>query len=1799
MIEAGLLQPSRVARSARRCNTVRLSHMPAKPTIAVRGARQNNLQGIDVDLPLNELIVVTGVSGSGKSSLAFETLYAEGQRRYVETFSPYARQFLDRMDRPHVDEIRGIPPTIAMDQTNPVKTSRSTVGTMTEVNDYAKLLYARAAVLHCASCGEPVTQDTPDSILQAELAEHSGQQALVTFGLSIPEQTPAEAVMGGLKKQGYRRLYVGGEIQELDDAADAIRPGSVVFVVQDRVQLKPARRARIVEALEAALAFGKGKVDVVHEDGSARNYSQDLHCAACDLSYRAPFPNLFSFNSPLGACPTCRGFGRVIEIDPDLVVPDLRVSLRDGAIRPFTYPAYRQCQRDLMEFCEGHGVPVDVPYQELSEKHRGWVMDGHDSFYGAKGLFKWLEGRTYRMHIRVLLSRFRAYVDCPDCHGARLRPDALLYRLAGLTVPELYSLPISECRAFFDRYAHRSLDEAVGLIAREIQSRLRYLVEVGLGYLTLDRQSRTLSGGEVERVNLTTALAASLVNTLYVLDEPSIGLHPRDVGRLVRVLHGLRDRGNTVVVVEHDADIIRSGDKVLDLGPGPGAAGGQVVCFGTPGQVARSKTSVTGQYLSGRRIVPVPTERRPVDPSRCLRIEGAAEHNLADIDVSIPLGLFVCVTGVSGSGKSTLAQEVLYNGVKRLRGEPVAAPGRCRAIHGADALADVVLVDQSPIGRTPSANPVTYVKAFTGIREAFAHAPEARARGYKSRMFSFNSQAGRCPTCDGRGYELVEMQFLSDLYVRCPTCDGRRYKDEVLEVRCRGRNIAEVLDLSVDEAVQLFHDLPAVVRGLDPLREVGLGYIRLGQPANTLSGGEAQRVKLAAHVAKSRSTGTLFLFDEPTTGLHADDVATLVGALQRLVDRGHSVLVIEHNLDVIACADWVVDLGPEGGDAGGRIVCEGAPEAVAACRESHTGRHLRRRLAGARDRVRSRRPARAKPRGRPRIEMVGVREHNLNDLSVSIPRGKLVVVTGVSGSGKSTLVFDVLFAEGQRRYLESLSAYVRQYVHQLSRPDVDVIRGVPPTVAIEQRTSRGGRKSTVATVTEIAHFLRLLFTKVGVQHCHECDAAIEPQPAEVLVRQLCRGLAGHTARLLGPVVRARKGYHTAAVEGLVRKGFERVRVDGKLMPAAVVPRLDRYREHSIEAVAAELRVPRRPTMALRHAVEGALDVGKGTFIVEADGQPDRMYSTLRSCPECGRSFPELDPRMFSFNSPHGACPTCHGMGVVGGEGDEEGRGPEEVCPECFGARLKRDSLAVRVAGQSIAQFLRQSIEELGQALSKLRFRGRDKQIADTVLPEIVERLRFLEEVGLSYLTLDRRATTLAGGEAQRIRLAAQLGSNLRGVCYILDEPTIGLHPRDNARLIRTLCALRAKGNSVVIVEHDEATIRSADHVIDLGPGAGVHGGDVVAAGTLAKVERSRKSVTARVLREPLRHPLRGERRPLDGVERLRVEAARLHNLKSIDVDFPLGRLICVTGVSGSGKSSLVSEVLYRSLRARLSRGPSAATGCKRIVGGRGLQHVLHVDQSPIGRTPRSTPATYVKLFDEIRRIFAQTPDARMRGHGPSRFSFNVAGGRCETCQGQGRLKVEMNFLPDVYVPCEVCQGRRYNEDTLAIRFKGKTIGDVLAMTVEEAGELFANQPRAKRRLRFLNDIGLGYLTLGQQSPTLSGGEAQRIKLVSELAKPSGGRTLYVLEEPTTGLHTADVAKLTGVLHQLVDRGNTVVVVEHNMDVIAEADCLIDLGLEGGDRGGEVVAYGPPEQVASSGTRSHTARFLRAFLGNTW
>lgn len=905
--------------------------------IRLRGVRVHNLKNIDLDIPVNALTVITGPSGSGKSSLAFDTLYAEGRRRYVQSLSAYARQYLERMDRPDADIIESIFPAIAIQHNNSITGSRSTVGTITEVYDYLRLLFARIGVVRCPKCRSLVRSETVEDVVKAVEEIEAGEKIQIGFRPPVP--MPAQ----NLRKKGFVRVIEpdSGSEKRLDDIGDEVDESH--FVVVDRLKAGKRILGRAAEAAEVSFREGAGRMSVVVAD-QWHHFDAAFRCSSCGGAFTRPDPRLFSFNNPYGACPRCRGFGDIIDINLDAVIPDEERTLRGGAIEPWRPSTRRWEFRRMLDFAEDAGIPVDLPWKSLSAEERQQIVDGADGYPGVRGFFAKLEKKKYKMHVRVLLSRYRAYTRCPACRGRRLRREALLVRVGKRNIGEVVNMPVSQLADWLEglELVEHQL-KVVGRVLEELRNRVGLLDQIGVGYITLDRRARTLSGGEVQRINLASALGGALIGTLFVLDEPTIGLHPRDCARLVEIVRSIRDIGNTVVVVEHDRRIMEAADNIVDLGPGAGSRGGEVVFAGRPSSLVENKASTTAKFLRGDRSIPVPTFRR-ANTGAVLSISGAREHNLKSIDVDIPLNMFCCVTGVSGSGKSTLVHDVLYANAMAANGKWKKKVGDCDGLAGLELVDRIEMVDQSPIGRTPRSNPVTYMKAFSEIRQIFADRYSAKMRGYKPSDFSFNVKGGRCETCRGNGQVMIEMQFLPDLYVECEDCGGTRYKREILDVRYKGMNIHQVLQLSVDEAVELFHDFPSLGRKLGVLDEVGLGYLQLGQPATTLSGGEAQRLKLAYHMSRVDVSGTLFIFDEPTVGLHFADIEKLLQCFRRLVFHGASILVIEHNLDVIKNADWIIDLGPEGGEKGGWVVATGTPEEIAGREGSYTGDYLTRIL---------------------------------------------------------------------------------------------------------------------------------------------------------------------------------------------------------------------------------------------------------------------------------------------------------------------------------------------------------------------------------------------------------------------------------------------------------------------------------------------------------------------------------------------------------------------------------------------------------------------------------------------------------------------------------------------------------------------------------------------------------------------------------------------------------------------------------------------------------------------------------------
>jgi excinuclease ABC subunit A len=2067
---------------------------PFETEIVIRGAREHNLQSVDVRLPRNALVAMTGVSGSGKSSLAFDTLYAEGQRRYVESLSSYARQFLGQMPKPEVDAISGLSPSISIQQKTSGRNPRSTVGTITEVYDYLRVLFARVGSGFCPQCGQPITAQTRDHIIESLVRLEEGAKYSVLAPLIQRQKGEYRDLFEELLKQGFLRARVDGRVVSLAEAPSLDKQMKhTIEVVIDRLKAGAAQRTRLAEAVELALKMGQGRLLVVMGDeespgdsladaspstkakrgrkmepvgegdseevgedappvlkANERLYSTEYACPPCGLSFEPPTPQLFSFNSPQGMCPDCQGLGQRHDFDLEKLIPDPSLSFQKGAIALVSpWKEMGRWRRHLFEGVAAvlekeaefpPGKSLKTPWEELPESIRDGLLyglgDRHITYaWKMRGGGVWKHGGQFEGIVPELLSDYgkaknpmrrrqlEKYLhvgECHTCRGTRLNAQARAVRLTSLAVrpeeqplepvggtglstgrgpkksarkkpatggastgawrlslAEVCGLTIADAATFFEALELPPLQQMIaGELIKEIRGRLGFLLKCGLEYLTLDRGAPTLSGGESQRIRLAGQIGCGLVGVTYILDEPSIGLHQRDNDKLLDSLLDLRDLGNTVIVVEHDEDTMRAADYVVDFGPGPGVRGGEIVARGSVDDIRNAERSVTGQYLSGRKRIEIPAKRRGKG-TKSVRIVGARHNNLRGVDAVFPLERFVCVTGVSGSGKSSLVNDVLWQILHRDLNEGEGTPGAYDKVTGLDQLDKAIDIDQSPIGRTPRSNPATYTKLFDLIRDLYTQLAESKIRGYSPGRFSFNVPGGRCEACEGNGSNKLEMDFLADVWVLCPVCEGRRFNHETLEVRFKGKSIAEVLDMDVETAMEHFANVPKVLTHLKALHAVGLDYIKLGQPSPTLSGGEAQRVKLARELGK-RSTGrTIYLLDEPTTGLHFADIHKLLEVLHGLVEAGNTVLVVEHNLDVIKTADWVLDLGPEGGRGGGRILVEGTPEEVAACEESHTGKALARlfdsvghvyrkgksktvltaaarRIAASQARTdggaRKSRDVIAKP-----IVIKGASQHNLQHVDIEVPRHRMSVFCGPSGSGKTSLAMDTLYAEGQRRYVESLSSYARQFLGQMPKPKVESVSGLAPAIAIEQKTVGHTPRSTVGTVTEIFDYLRILWTRLGQSYCPTCQIPVRTQSTDEVIERLLETGQGAKVLLLAPQdVQVGQAYE-AVWERLGQQGYRRVRVDGQSYRIEEVPEIDRRTKHEVEIVVDRVTLDRSVRGRVAESIQKTLDLGKGWMRVarineaanERDWRVD-LYSLHKACTGCGQSFEDLTPHSFSFNSPLGWCPACEGLGVQQGThlealiadrkkplnqgaiaawpeflkipafgavmeavaaqagfslssafDDLEPRqqrvllygtgerwttvsatkglgGPFQVqykglypaleeatrlsvafrmrldhlvgevpCSVCQGSRIRVDAAAVRFQERTLQEVVELPLGESLAFFEGIKLKPAERKIAGELLKEVISRLSFLTEVGLEYLTLARTMPTLSGGESQRIRLAGQVGRGLTGVLYVLDEPTIGLHPRDNRRLLGALTKLRDLGNTVILVEHDREVLDAADRLYDFGPGAGRFGGTITGEGSPRELKKNAASLTGQYLGGtasipvPLKRRMDVEPAVLDATEAesnvasrksskrktagkavgrvgnagtlavqtaeppggwLELLGARHHNLQTIDLRIPLGTLTCITGVSGSGKSSLIEETLARAVGKLLHRSREAPGAYDKLVGLKLIDKLIQVDQQALGSTPASNPATYTGVFDHIRELYARLPDAKVRGYRPARFSFNRAGGRCEACEGNGQKLIEMHFLADVWVPCEACGGRRFNAETLEVKFHGQSIADVLEMSIGQALVLFDTVPHIRGILATLAAVGLDYLTLGQSAATLSGGEAQRVKLAAELARPQTGKTLYLLDEPTTGLHFDDIRKLLKVLDSLVEKGNTVVVIEHNLDVIKTADWLIDMGPEAGRGGGRIVAQGTPEQVVAQAA-AFTAQkddgpLLRSYTG---
>ncbi|MBN2797840.1 MAG: hypothetical protein JXX28_01720 [Deltaproteobacteria bacterium] len=1607
-------------------------------TIELTGVRTHNLKGVDLRLPLGQLLAVTGVSGSGKSSLALDTLYAEAWRRYLELLGPHSRRYLERVERPRLERSRGLRPALAVDQAGVVRSARSTVGTFSGLLEPLRVLLARAGARRCHHCG-----------------------------------------------------------------ADA--------------------------PLDAA------------------------PCPQCGAPLPLVEPRLLSFNNAAGACPDCRGLGARDEVDPELLIADPSRTLRQGALIPTTptgYIVYSQVTVDALDtVCQAHGFSVDEPWAALSEGQRRVVMFGSDRVQVPFGKHP-LESRlqwsgitakprelgTYRGLVPVIQEildrspnpnarRFARTAPCPTCGGSRLSPPARALTVAGVGMAHLAALPLRALAGWL-----RSLDATgpVATVQEELLPHLAVLEGLGLGHLRLDRPSETLSGGEARRLRLASQVRAGLTGTLLVLDEPSAGLHPADQGRLLALLRGALAQGVTPVVVEHEPALIQAADWLVDVGPGAGREGGEVLWCGAPAQIGEAPArSATRASLTGG-LPPIPHPLR--EGSGWLELEGASLHNLRGDLVRLRLGALNAISGVSGAGKTTLGVHTLAACLRAQR----AGERPCEhlgALRGAEALRGVEVVDDAPLGRTPRSNPATYVKLFDALRRELAATELAAARGYGPGHFSFNKDSGRCPTCEGAGVITVGMHVLADAVSDCPACGGSRYLPEVLEVRWMGLSAAELLALTVDEALSaLATASERVIRPLEALAAVGLGYLTLGQPSPTLSGGEARRVRLAAHLARPPKGPTLFVLDEPTTGLHPADVRTLLLALRELVAQGHTVVALEHDRDVLLAVDHLVDLGPGAADQGGRVVVQGTPAAVRDHQGSATGASLRA-------------PALPAPLARPaasapgHIALRGARTHNLRGLDLDLPHRRLTVITGPSGSGKSSLAVDTLLAESWRRYTRALSPYARRFAAKLPAPALDEATGLLPAVGVGQAPPGDHPGSTVATATGLAEVLRLLWSRAGTPSGLPASAFSPLHPAGA-----CPACGGRgTGWRLDPerlIAAPSRGLCDGALADSL---FGRHHGDPHGQTAA-----------TLRAVGAGLGLDLlAPWEQLSQAGRDAVLAGTG----------DRPWEI------------RWDYRRGQREGTHHLTGPWAGLSALAEEerAVHEGKAradkvralmSEQPCASCGGSGLREAPRRVVLGGWTLPELLALPAARAREVLAGL---PRDA-VSDEALELARSHLDALLGLRLGHLALARPLRTLSGGEARRVQLTAALRAPLTGLCLVLDEPTRGLHPADTAHLLTALRALLDAGQTLVAVEHDEALIRAADHLIELGPAGGPAGGALLGEGAPAELLRRDDSPTARALATPC--PTAPPRQEAGAIE---ILGARAHTLRRLDLRLPRGALTALTGVSGSGKSSL----LLHTLRASADAGRPVQ--CDAI---RGLDAFVEV-VTVAGSAPRTSPASALGLLDPLRARFAATAEARAGGLGRAAFSPHSPQGRCPTCGGAGEERVALGFLADATAPCPDCGGTGLRPEPLGVRWRGHTLPALLALPAEALLALVDDLSTLATPLRALVRVGLGYLPLGRRGATLSGGEARRLLLAKGLAERRGP-TLLLLDEPTAGLPRAEVLRLIHLLHDRVLLGDTVIAVTHHLDLMRASHHLVDLGPGAGEEGGAVVIAGTPAEVAARG-----------------
>jgi len=1869
--------------------------------IVLKKVKVHNLKNIDLTLNHFELIVFTGVSGSGKSSLAFDTIFQEGQRRYIETLEHSLKRYIQEMQKPDAKLILGLSPTIAIEQKTILKTPRSTIGTITGIYDYMRVLFAKVATAHCPISEEVVKPQSKVKILNSIEILYLNKKIIILSPYIKNKKGSLKDDIIEIQKKGFTRVRIDKKLYDISQVPllDSKKEHNLDIVI-DRIKVKKEELSRLKEAISLASEFSNGStliLDLIKKEETL--FSEYAYCEKSNISYTPLKPQDFSFNHPLGMCDKCQGLSFVYEFDLEKIInPNLSISEDCCTIAGhYNTVKYKNIYDNLAKI---YKFNVNSPWKTLSDRAKNIFLYGSDqkwlkmNFIHPRKKIKWTEfvkwkGVLFEAHHRLNIATSDIYrkkmqtlmikMLCPKCSGSKLKPYPSFATLNDKKIHEITALTIKEALKFFQNL---QLPKEEAFIAKElifeITKKLIFLMNVGLHYLTIDRAAPSLSGGESQRVRLAAQIGSNLSGITYVLDEPSIGLHPYDHNKLIDTLISLKNAKNTVIIVEHDKDTIEAADTIVDIGPKAGKRGGEIIAQGKIEDIIKEKKSLTGKYLSYEKQIPE-YKKRKINKEKLI-LTNCTHNNLKNVNLNIPLNAFICITGVSGSGKSSLISDTLYPALSNQLSKTHLEVGKLDKIIGIENIDKVIFVDQSPIGRTIRSNPATYTKIFDDIRNLFSSLPQSKMKGLLPSHFSFNVKEGTCPYCKGLGQIKIDMDFLEDSYSTCMQCQGKRFSSEILSIYYKDKNIYDVLNMNIEEALDFFVNIPQIKYKLELLNKVGLGYLPIGQSAPTLSGGEAQRIKLAKELLRPSKEKTLYILDEPTTGLHFYDIEKLITLLQGLVNQNNTVIIIEHNMDLVKVADWIIDLGPKGGKEGGQIIYEGRVEDIAKT-NTNTGRALKKVFSKPKIKSKTIKKEKEYPEN---LIIKNAFQNNLKNISIGIPHGKINVFTGPSGSGKTSLAFDTIYQEAKLRYMEALDIFSRQFFKKIKRPNVEKIENIFPSICIEQKGHLSNPRSTIGTITEIYDHLRLLYSHIGIAYCPETKKKIKTISPEYVADKVLAFEKHEKIQILAPTFLKSGEKFEDLIEKLKTLGFLRIRLNNIYYNLDDDISFNKGLKNEIFLVIDRLKVSKKIRVRLLEAINVASKFSDGKIIITKN-EKDYFFNLSFAVESTGKSYPKITPQTFSFNSEKGMCLDCQGLGYLYGTDilstssfldasildiiyiffekkeidfvisyfehlnidteipledlskadlniflygtDKEyqknnvsfswkglnttlaelakhsSKNIKETlvplmekitCPTCNGKRLNALATNVKINDLSITDFCALSIKKAYDFINSIKLLPKDEILLSDTLNHIKSSFKFLNDIGLHYISLDRSAPTLSGGELQRIRLAKQLGSFLTSCIYILDEPTIGLHPHNTHLLLNALEKLKNLGNTLILVEHDEMIIKKADYIYDFGPKAGVNGGKILAHGTYNQIKNNPLSLTGQYLSKKKKITLPEKRRDISKKE-LKIQKAILHNLKNINVKIPINAITCITGISGSGKSTLINDILKKAaIYALKKRQDFYEFPYAKVSGLNNFNKVISLDQTPIGQTIRADVSTYSDIMPTIRSIYSNLFLAKTKGLKPRHFSYNHLSGMCKTCFGLGYKKIYLQYLPPLNITCEACKGYKLNPISLEIKYKNKHLGHILELTLEEAKTFFEAFPNLTKKIDVLLEVGLSYLKLGQEIQSLSGGESQRLKLAKELAKKRSNKTLYILDEPTIGLHYIDIENLLKIFHRLADKKNTLIIIEHNLDIIANADYIIDIGKEAGEKGGEIIAKGSLEDIIKN-ENSYTAKYLKTYL----